>query len=473
MTRERFANLLRNRETAGPPDHSMSLGRHVAIVRSLKKKYQRNEITLLDIYSYYRTPLSVYTSQKMRNVFITASLCLTVYLTSNMDVLRNNKVPRLGMNFSSATLVVGGAFVMKEIISYMVNLRKMMSVFYMYRYVLQEDSERARFRSMVEGVIKLEKEVHNRELTESDVRGIINHKDLLLLLMMRRFPSIFRPTCSRFLLYILHNYIHKIEEGHIGELSDEMKVVSVAVFILSPVISIFFVLYYIARIIEKSQSNMFYVFKKAHKPSFRYFMGKRSEYPHETQRKITRSTEYLNAFFLARKRDYVIGVCSAISFFLSCLIFLIIYLILNTVLMSKSNLSGVLYQDVKLFGKTTSVIYLFYFIGGISCCLRCLTLDYATTNRRKVFMKWCGLMEQSNLLQYSRNRRYLSALMAKFFVPRIYLFLIEVVSPFIVPFQLEELRRELPRIRTMFGSVDVQEEHSRGPQGGRISILDL
>ncbi|AFN83713.1 hypothetical protein EROM_090970 [Encephalitozoon romaleae SJ-2008] len=443
------------------------------MVRNLKRKYLINKITLLDIYNYYGTPLSIYTSQKIRNVFVTASLCLTVYFASNMDAIRNNRIPRLGVNFSSATLVVGGVFVVKEAISYVLNLKKMASVFYIYRYILQEGIDNIRFKDVVEGVIKLEKEVHNRDLTGKDFRDIVNRNNLLLLLMMKKFPSIFRPTCSRFLLYILHSYIGKIENGPIEEINDEMRVISAAIFLLSPIISIFFILYYIVRIIEKSQNNVFYVFKKAHRPSFKYFMAKRNEYPHETRRKIQKGADYLNAFFLAKKRDCIARICSAVSFFLSCLVFLAVYLILKTVLVSNPNLNGILYQDIVLFGKTTNILYLSYFIGGMSCCLRCLSLDYASTSRRRMFIKWCVLMEQRELLKYSENRRRLATLMAKFFVPRIYLFLMEISSPFIVPFQLEKLRRRLERIHTTFNSTDIWEEYVGEIQSNRISILDL
>ncbi|CAD25937.1 hypothetical protein [Encephalitozoon cuniculi GB-M1] len=410
----------------------------------------------------------------MRNVFITGSLCLTVYLTSNMDVLRSNEAPSVGMNFSSATLVVGGVFVMKEVVSWMINLKKMISIFYMYRYVLSGDMEKkTRFRDIVEGVIKLEKEIHNRDLRREDVRGIVSRGNLLVLLIMKKFPSIFHPTCSRFFLYILHAYVHKIEEGPVEELGNEIRVVSVVAFILSPVISIFLILYYIARIIEKSQSSIFYVFRKAHRPSFKYFMSKKDEFPHETQKRIRKGTRYLNAFFLSKKRDCIVGICSAISFFLSCMIFLVVYLILNTILVSRPSLNGVLYQDISLLGKTTNVMYLSYFIGGISCCLRCLSFDYATTNRRRMFVKWCVLMEQKSLVEYSGNRGYLTALISKFFVPRIYLFLVEIISPFFVPFQLERLRARLERIHIMLNSMDELEEHDTETQGGRASILDL
>ncbi|KAG5858780.1 hypothetical protein KMI_11g17360 [Encephalitozoon hellem] len=473
MDRQRFSNLLKDSESAVPPDHSMNLGKHVVMVRDLKRKYFINKVTLLDVYDYYRTPLSVYTSQKIRNVFITVSLCLTVYFASNMDAIRSSRIPRLGMNFSSATLVVGGVFVVREAISYVINLKKMISVFYIYKYILQESIDNIRFKDVVEGVIKLEKEVHNRDLTGRGFRDIVNHNNFLLLLMMRKFPTIFRPVCSRFLLYVLHSYTEKIEDGCIEEIGDEMRVISAAIFLLSPIISAFFILYYIVRIIEKSQSNAFYVLKKAHRPSFRYFMSKRNEYPHETRRKIQKGADYLNAFFLAKKRDCIVRICSAVSFFLSCLVFLAAYLILKTALVSSQGLNGVLYQDIVLFGKTTNIIYLSYFIGGISCFLRCLNFDYATTSRRRKFVKWCILMEQKDLLNYSESRRRLAEFMSKFFVPRIYLFLVEISSPFIVPFQLEKLRKNLRRIHTMLNSADVWEECLGGIQSNRISVLDL
>ncbi|ADM12243.1 uncharacterized protein Eint_091140 [Encephalitozoon intestinalis ATCC 50506] len=400
-------------------------------------------------------------------MFVTASLCLTVYLASNIDSIRSNKIPRLGVNFSSAALVIGGVFVGREAISYAINFRKMVSIFYMYRYILERDMEEIRFKDVVSGMIKLEREVHNRDLEEKDVRDIVNHNRLLLLLMMRKFPSIFRPACSRFLLHILHGYIHRIEEGPVEELGDEIRVVSIGIFILSPAISIFFILYYIAKIIEKSQSNMFYVFKKSHRPWFKYMMAKRNEYPHETHRKIQKGAGYLNGFFLSRKRDCIPRVCSGISFLLSCLVFLVGYLILSILVASKPNLSQSLSQDITVFGRTTNIVYLSYLMGGISCCLRCLSIEYGVSNRRKMFAKWCVLMEQTEVLKYCGRRGSLEAIMSKIFVPRIYLFLVEIVSPFIVPFQLEGMRRRLERIRQEFESV------GEGEYDRRVSILDL
>lgn len=435
-------------------DHSVSVGKYLTAVKMVKKKYRRNEITLLDIYEYYRAPLSVYTSKKIRNVFVTASLCLTVYLTSNITSLRDSRMPTLGMNFSSTTLVVGTVFVLKEVFIYVINLRKMISTFYMYRYILDGNTEDVDLRRVVKGIVGLEREVHRRRLSQEDVRNIINYERFLLLLTIRRFPAVFSPVCSKFLLYVLRIYIHRIREGSLGELEDEMRVVSVAIFILSPVISIFFVLYYATCIIEKSQNNVLYAFRRVYKPTFKYLVSRKMEYPHETQRRVLRSARYLNSYFQVGRRGYVVGICSALSFLLSCSIFFIIYLILSTILTSSQDIDKSLYQDIRLFGRTTNIVYLFYFIGGISCCLRCLNFSSTTAvGRRKAFAKWSKLMGQETLPGHSRNRRYLTETMSRFFVPRLQLFATEIVSPFVVPFQLAKVRRELESIRVLFNSV--------------------
>jgi hypothetical protein len=473
ISRSRIDNLLRNDIEASSFDHSMNIGRYVTTIRSLKKKYLGNEITLLDIYQYYRVPLSMYTSRKMRNVFVTASLCLTVYITSNMDTLRSNSIPSLGLNFSSAALVVGGAFVGKEIISYVLNLKKTMSMFYIYRYILKSDTESTKFRDIVEQIIRLEKEIHGRELREKDIRYIINHEKFLLLLLMRRFPSIFDPMCSRFLLYILHLYINKVGVHAIDELCDEIRVVVLIMAVLSPVISIFFMLYYVAKIIENSQNCIFYAFRREHRTSFKYFITKGTEYPHETQMRIQRGAKYLDLFFQLKRGNYLVGICSAISFFLSCLIFLTACLMIKTVLTSNSTLNGVFRENIKIFGRKTSIVHLSYFIGGISFCLKCLNFRYATVNRRKAFAKWCEIMDQDGLLKYSRNRKYLERVITRFFVPRIYLFVLEIISPFVVPFQLSRFRRELRSIELMFQSAGNYQEYNRFFRSKRASVLDL
>lgn len=471
----RLTNLLRHSSEGDALDHSESVGRHLAKMKALRRKYHRNEITLLDIYEYYRIPLSVYTSKKIRNVFVVASLCLTVYLTSHIESLRGGQMPVLGINLSSTTLVVGAVFVLKETAAYVLNLRKMMSIFCIYRYILNESPDEATFRRVVRGIMRLEREVHRRRLTRVEIRDIVNRERFLLLLMIRHFPEVFRPMCSRFLLYILRLYIHKISDGELGELRDEIRVVSVAMFILSPVVSAFFILYYVARTIGKSQTNAFYIFRKAYKPTFRFFTAKKTEYPHETQRRVHRSARYLNDYSMVRKKDYIAGICSAVSFFLSCLIFFVVYLILNTLLTNKADLRSILYQDIRVLGRTTNVIYLSYFIGAISCCLRCLSFSDASINRRRTFTRWCGLMEQEMLVKYAGNRRYLSILMARFFVPRFQLFAVEIISPFVIPFQLDRMRQRLEQISILFSSsaAGQSEYRDRNLEEHGVAVLNL
>jgi hypothetical protein len=445
LRKRRLESILRDRvDNIRPAYSSQAIGKYVMLKRVLRMRYRNNEITAPALYSYYRMPLFRLTARRLRKILTTASLALTVYLACNIDLLRTGDLPSLGRNFSSFVLALGILYILKEIAVYLARLREMLLVRHLHRHLLGSDG--TSFGRFIRGVIRLERRIHGRVVTREDVCNIVSYEDNLMYMLLSKHPQAFRPFSSRYLFYILRFYMRRISQAS----AEELRVVALLLLALSPIISVFLLLYYTVKMVEKSQGGLPVVFEGVHRPSVQYLLQRPSEFPHERKARLSRSARYLNRIFSARRRDVISSLCSTLSFSLSCLVFIVLYIVMDALMAAQPTVSSILTQDIQIAGRRLNVIHLSYLIGFVSFCLKCLSLEDKARDKNRMIARWCSIMGQEEL---RKHRRYFMHSVSRLFATRLGIYVNEILASFIVPFQLLAFVGELQRIKALYGNL--------------------